>query len=85
LRHRGSLEQGQVWQGMERMFRHKSKKQDWDLNLGLGHGKVFEVRKLYNDLTLIMEFFTPEFCEKYEFFEWKKYPNGEYKIESKDP
>jgi len=60
------------------------KKQDWDLNLGLGHDKVFEVRKLYNDLTLIMEFFTPEFCEKYEFFEWKKYPNGEYKIESKD-
>jgi stage V sporulation protein R len=61
------------------------KKQDWDLKLGLGHDKVFEVRKLYNDLTLIMEFFTPEFCEKYEFFEWKKYPNGEYKIESKDP
>ena len=61
------------------------KKQDWDLRLGLGHDKVFEVRKLYNDVTLIMEFFTPEFCEKYEFFEWKKYPNGEYKIESRDP
>lgn len=60
-------------------------KENWDRNLGLGHEKVFEVRKFYNDLTLIMEFFTPEFCEKYEFFEWKKYPNGEYKIESKDP
>jgi stage V sporulation protein R len=56
----------------------------WDKKLGLGHDKVFEVRKFYNDLTLIMEFFTPEFCDKYEFFEWKKYPNGEYKIESKD-
>jgi len=60
-------------------------KKNWDRNLGLGKEKVFEVRKLYNDITLIMEFFTPEFCEKYEFFEWKKYPNGEYKIESKDP
>jgi len=59
-------------------------KENWDKNLGLGKEKVFEVRKLYNDVTLIMEFFTPEFCEKYEFFEWKKYPNGEYKIESKD-
>lgn len=60
-------------------------KEDWDKKVGLGHEKVFEVRKFYNDLTLILEFFTPEFCEKYEFFEWKKYPNGEYKIESKDP
>lgn len=61
------------------------KKENWDLKLGLGKEKVFEVRKLYNDVTLIMEYFTPEFCEKYEFFEWKKYPNGEYKIESRDP
>jgi stage V sporulation protein R len=60
-------------------------REDWDRKTNLGHDKVFEVRKLYNDLTFIMEFFTPEFCEKYEFFEWKKYPNGEYKIESKDP
>jgi stage V sporulation protein R len=60
-------------------------KENWDKNLGLGKEKVFEVRKLYNDVTLIMEFFTPEFCEKYEFFEWKKYPNGEYVIENKDP
>ena len=59
-------------------------KENWDQNLGLGNEKVFEVRKIYNDVTLISEFFTPEFCEKYEFFEWKKYPNGEYKIESKD-
>lgn len=59
-------------------------KENWDKKLNLGHDKVFEVRKYYNDLTLISEFFTSEFCEKYEFFEWKKYPNGEYKIESRD-
>lgn len=60
-------------------------KEKWDLNLGLGKEKVFEVRKLYNDVTAIMEFFTDDFCEKNEFFEWKKYPNGEYKIETRDP
>lgn len=60
------------------------KKQNWDTGAGLGHEKVFEVRKYYNDLTALMEFFTPEFCEKYEFFEWKKYPNGDIKIESRD-
>ena len=59
-------------------------KENWDKKSNLGHEKVFEVRKFYNDLTFIMEFFTAEFCEKYQFFEWKKYPNGEYKIENRD-
>ena len=72
---------GSEWEDCENI----KEKENWDKKLGLGKEKVFEVRKLYNDITLIMEFFTPEFCEKYEFFEWKKHPNGEYKIESKDP
>ena len=72
---------GPEWEGCTDM----KKKEEWDLKLGLGKEKVFEVRKLYNDVTLIMEFFTPEFCEKHEFFEWKKYPNGEYKIDNRDP
>lgn len=59
-------------------------KENWDKNLGLGRDKIFEVRKQYNDLTALMEFFTEEFCNKYEFFEWKRYPNGEYKIENRD-
>lgn len=59
-------------------------KKDWDLKLGLGHEKVLEVRKFYNDAMFISEFFTEEFCNKYEFFEWKWYPNGETKIESRD-
>lgn len=60
-------------------------REKWDKNLGLGKEKVFEVRKFYNDYMLIDEFFTPEFCEENEFFEWKKYPNGEYRIENRDP
>jgi stage V sporulation protein R len=42
------------------------------------------VRKYYNDVTFINEFFTQEFCDKFEYFEYKHYPNGEWKIESRD-
>lgn len=59
-------------------------KAEWNLNLGLGMEKVFEVRKNYNDFLAIQEFFTPEFCEEKQFFEWKKFPNGEYKVVNKD-
>jgi len=58
------------------------KRKDWDKELGLGKEKIFEVRKYYNDLTAILEFFTPEFCEKYKFFDWKKNNKGEYVVES---
>lgn len=71
---------GSEWENCEDI----REKENWDKKLNLGHEKVFEVRKFYNDLTFIMEFFTAEFCEKYQFFEWKKYPNGEYKIENRD-
>lgn len=60
------------------------KKENWDLNLGLGKEKVFEVVKYYNDYQLINEFFTEEFCNKNEFFEWAKNPDGTYEIVSKD-
>ena len=59
-------------------------KEEWDLKLGLGKEKVFEVCKNYDDYQLINEFFTKDFCEKYEFFEYKRYPTGEIKIESRD-
>lgn len=59
-------------------------KANWDQKLGLGTEKVFEVRKHYNDLTALIEFFTPEFCHKYEFFNWKEFPNGDVRIEDRD-
>lgn len=57
---------------------------NWDKKLGLGEEKVFEVRKYYNDFTLIQEFFTEEFCREKEFFEYQRFPNGEYKIVNRD-
>lgn len=59
-------------------------KENWNQNLGLGKQKVFDVCKNYDDYQLINEFFTRDFCDKYEFFEYKRYPNGEIKIESRD-
>jgi stage V sporulation protein R len=64
--------------------RNELAKENWDLNLGIGKQKVFDVCKNYDDYQFINEFFTRDFCEKYEFFEYKKYPNGEIKIESRD-
>lgn len=60
------------------------KKKAWDTKLGQGLEKVFEVRQLHNDQTLIAEFFDQEFCDKYEFYEWIRLPTGEYKIKSRD-
>jgi stage V sporulation protein R len=43
-------------------------KRNWDRRLGLGMKKLFEVRKLYNDVTFIDEFFTLEFCIEQKFY-----------------
>jgi len=60
-------------------------REDWDKKLGLGKEKVFDVRKYYDDVMMIHEFFTPDFCTENEFFEWERRPNGEYVITEKDP
>ena len=43
-------------------------KKQWDQKSGLGREKIFEVRKLYNDVTFIDEFLTPEFCAEHKMF-----------------
>lgn len=59
-------------------------KEKWDTGAKLGKDKIFEVRKYYDDLTFIHEFFTEDFCREQEYFHWKHYPNGEFKIENRD-
>jgi stage V sporulation protein R len=46
-------------------------KMSWDKQLGLGRQKVFEIRKLYNDVTFIDEFLTPEFCLQQKLFTFR--------------
>ncbi|MBU4484892.1 SpoVR family protein [bacterium] len=43
-------------------------KKKWDRKLGKGIDKIFEVRKLYNDINFIDTFLTPEFCAKEKLF-----------------
>jgi len=60
-------------------------KRDWDLRLGLGRKKIFEVRKLYNDVTFIDEFFTLEFCLEQKFYAFGfNERSGNWEIMSRD-
>ena len=43
-------------------------RENWDRHLGLGREKLFEVRRLYNDLTFIDTFLTGDFCRKQKLF-----------------
>jgi stage V sporulation protein R len=43
-------------------------KRRWDRKLGLGRQKIFEVRKVYNDVMFIDAFMTEEFCERLKLF-----------------
>jgi stage V sporulation protein R len=57
----------------------------WDKRLGLGRKKIFEVRKLYNDVTFIDEFFTADFCERNHFFSFSLNDrSGNYEIDSRE-
>jgi stage V sporulation protein R len=57
----------------------------WDKRVGLGRKKLFEVRKLYNDVTFIDEFFTTDFCERNKFFSFSlNERSGNYEIDSRE-
>jgi stage V sporulation protein R len=43
-------------------------REKWDLGLGLGQKKIFDVRRLYNDLTFLDTFLTEDFCRRHKFF-----------------
>lgn len=45
-----------------------SQKFCWDKQTGLGREKIFEVRRIHNDVTFIDEFLTPEFVEEHQLF-----------------
>src|SRR5262249_44793563 len=44
------------------------KRRKWDKKLGLGRQKIFEVRRVHNDITFIDTFLTPEFCQQHKMF-----------------
>jgi stage V sporulation protein R len=59
-------------------------KRNWDTSAGLGRQKIFEVRKIHNDLTFIDEFLTLEFCREYKLFQFGyNAASDAYEIESR--
>ena len=46
----------------------REERRRWDRKLGLGRQKIFEVRKIYNDVMFIDAFLTEEFCERLKLF-----------------
>ena len=55
---------GTAWEECE----DQDEKARWDLGLGRGKEKIFEVRRLYNDVTFLDTFLTPEFCDQQQLF-----------------
>jgi stage V sporulation protein R len=58
---------GREWEECDDVRERKN----WDKNLGLGREKIFEVRKIYNDVTFIDEFLTEDFCVRNKLFVYK--------------
>jgi stage V sporulation protein R len=48
---------------------------EWDKKLGLGREKIFEVRRIHNDVTFIDEFLTPEFIERFNMYHYRYDPS----------
>jgi stage V sporulation protein R len=72
---------GPEWETCEDM----DKKRTWDKKLGLGRQKIFEVRRIHNDITFIDTFLTPEFCKEYRLFSFNyNEQGGNYVIESRE-
>jgi len=42
----------------------------WDRKLGQGRERIFQVRAIYNDVSFLDEFLTPQFCIDHKLFTW---------------
>ncbi|PWU18112.1 MAG: SpoVR family protein [Bdellovibrio sp.] len=57
----------------------------WDKKLMLGKEKIFEVRKIYNDVTFVDEFFTEDFCIRNKLFVYKfNKKTQQFEIDTRD-
>lgn len=55
---------GAEWERCDDM----AEKRAWSKDTNLGRNKIFQVRKIYNDLTFIDEFLTLDFCRRHGLF-----------------
>jgi stage V sporulation protein R len=60
-------------------------KKNWNRDLGLGRQKIFEVRKIYNDVSFIDTFLNEDFCREQKLFIYRYNPrSGQYEIGDRD-
>ena len=62
-----------------------NERKHWDKKSMLGREKIFEVRKIYNDVTFIDEFLTEDFCVRNKFFVYKfNKRTGQFEVDTRD-
>jgi stage V sporulation protein R len=60
-------------------------KRSWDMRLGMGREKIFQVRALYNDVTFIDEFLTPDFVMEAKMYTFGfSARNDRFEIETRE-
>ncbi|MCE7973091.1 MAG: SpoVR family protein [Leptolyngbya sp. PLA1] len=72
---------GPAWEAMEGI----GAKERFDDKSMRGRHKIFEVRRIYNDVSFIDEFLTEEFVERHRMYQHRRDPQtGELKVVSRD-
>jgi stage V sporulation protein R len=72
---------GPKWENLEGL----GAKESYDDKSKQGRDKIFEVRRIYNDVQFIDEFLTPEFVDRLDMYQYRRDPStGELKIVSRD-
>lgn len=72
---------GRAWEECDDVRERKN----WDKKLGEGRAKIFEVRKIYNDVTFIDEFLTEDFCIRNKLFVYKfNQKTGKFEVDTRD-
>lgn len=62
-----------------------TRRKNWDTKSNAGRDKIFEVRRVHNDVTFIDAFFTKEFCESNKLFAYRfNRKSGVYEISSRE-
>jgi len=62
-----------------------ARKRTWNKETALGRQKIFEVRRIHNDLTFIDTFLTLDFCRQHKLFSFGYNPASDaYEIESRE-
>ncbi len=60
-------------------------KREWNTDAGLGREKIFEIRRVHNDLTFIDTFLTLDFCREHKLFQFGYHADTDYyHIESRE-